>query len=226
MSNRERTRSSSSDASTDTHEQPSPFEVGQTTLDLDDISEEELDALYFEDDEAEESGILNLPTITGLSLIAAGIVYLLSELGVWAEPALGGLGAALPWLVGVLVILLGFGVLSWRPSRADKDARSRKAVDAQTGEPKVVEEPKSASNKRLTRSRTDKKLLGVCGGLAEYLNLDSTLVRIAFVIGVIGSGGPFFLAYLGLAFAMPKEKPLSAKERLSIIRNDPDSDTD
>lgn len=220
MANRERSRSSSSDSSTSTREQPTPFEVGETTLDLDDVSEEELDSLYFDDDGAEESGMLNLPTLTGLSLIVAGIVYLLSELGVWAGPSLSGLGAALPWLVGVAVILLGFGVLTWRPSASEDTSDKKKAVDAETGETKVVEEPTSARSKRLTRSRTDKKLLGVCGGLAEYLNLDSTLVRIAFVIGVIASGGPFFLAYLGLAFAMPKEKPLSAKERLSIIRND------
>ncbi|MFO8098615.1 MAG: PspC domain-containing protein [Salinibacter sp.] len=222
MPNRERTRSSSSDASANTS--PSPFEVGKTTLDLDDISDEELEALYFEDDEAEESGVISLPTLAGLSLIVAGVVYLLIQLEVWTGPALSGLGAALPWLVGVLVILLGFGVLSWRSSPSDKEAGSKRAVDAETGEPKVVESPEPSSQKRLTRSRTDKKLLGVCGGLAEYLNLDSTLVRIAFVIGVIGSGGPFLLAYIGLVFAMPKDPPLSAKERLSIIRNDPDSE--
>ncbi len=224
MANQERSRSSPSSRSEQTHDQPTPFEVGETTLDLDDVSEEELDALYFDDDASEESSMLNLPTITGLSLIVAGIVYLLSELGVWAEPALGGLGAALPWLVGVLVILLGFGVLTWRPSSSKSDAEQKKAVDAETGETKVVEEPAASSKKRLTRSRADKKLMGVCGGIANYLNLDSTLVRIAFVIGVIASGGPFLLAYFGLAFAMPKESPLSAKERLSIIRNDAPDD--
>jgi phage shock protein C len=218
-----RDRSSSRSSSTDTSEQPTPFEVGKTTLDLDDISEDELESLYFEDDDTEESGFLNLPTLTGLSLIVAGMVTLLIQLEVWSGPALSGLGAALPWLIGVLVILLGFGVLTWRPSASDSESEQKKAVDAETGETKVVEEPTSPSrSKRLARSRTDKKLLGVCGGLANYLNLDSTLVRIAFVIGVIASGGPFFLAYIGLAFAMPKEKPLSAKERLSIIRNDTD----
>jgi phage shock protein C len=64
----------------------------------------------------------------------------------------------------------------------------------------------------------------VCGGIAEYLNLDSTLVRIAFVIGVISSAGPLILAYFGLAFAMPKEEPLSPEERLSIIRNEIDDE--
>jgi len=220
MANRERTRSpSSSDSSSP---QNDAFDVGRTTLDLEHISDEELESLYFEDDEKDEASLLNVQTISGLSLILAGIVYLLTEIGVWADPALLGLNAALPWLIGIFVILVGFGVLTWRPSNSSDDAErtTQKAVDANTGETKVVEGPKKTAKKRLRRSRTDKKFLGVCGGIAEYLNLDPTLVRIAFVIGVISSFGPLVLAYFGLAFAMPKEEPLSPEERLSIIRDD------
>jgi len=225
MADRQRTRSrSTSDSSTDVSSQKEAFRVGETTLNLDDISDEDLESLYFEDDGDDES-LFNLQTISGLSLILAGIVYLLSELGVWADPALLGVGAALPWIVGVLVILVGFGVLTWRSSSSsNEDDRKTTAVDAETGETKVVEEPSKPKTRRLTRSRTDKKLLGVCGGIAEYLNLDPTLVRIAFVIGVIASAGPLILAYLGLAFAMPKEEPLSPEERLSIIRNKTDDE--
>lgn len=35
---------------------------------------------------------------------------------------------------------------------------------------------------RLMRSETDKMIAGVCGGLAEYLNIDPVLVRLAFVV--------------------------------------------
>ena len=220
MANRERTRSRST--SDDSSSQREAFQVGETTLDLDDISEEDLESLYFEDEAEEESSFLNLQSLSGLSLILAGVLYLLSELGVWADPMLLGIGEALPWLIGVLVILLGFGVMSWRSSNdEEKETRKKKAVDAETGEPKVVEEPKKAKKNRLERSRTNKKLMGVCGGLAEYLSLDATLVRIAFVVGTIAtSGPPFIIAYFGLAFAMPKEEPLSPEEKLSIIRNE------
>ncbi|WP_251964337.1 PspC domain-containing protein [Salinibacter ruber] len=218
-----RSRSQRSSETTDeSFEQPSAFEVGETTLDLDDISEEELDTLYFKDD-TDESGLFNLPTVTGLTLILAGTIYLLSELGAWTGLAFSGL--ILPWLVGVGVILLGFGLLTWRSSEGDDDPEStttKKAVEADTGQTKVVEEPKKSDNKKLTRSRTDKKLFGVCGGIAEYLSLDPTLVRIAFVVGVIGSGGPFVLGYFALAFIMPKESPLTPEERLSIIRDEVD----
>ncbi|MCS3703370.1 PspC domain-containing protein [Salinibacter ruber] len=217
-----RSRSQRSSETTDeSFEQPSAFEVGETTLDLDDISEEELDTLYFSDD-TDTSGLFNLPTVTGLTLILAGTIYLLSELGAWTGLAFSGL--ILPWLVGVGVILLGFGVLTWRSSGKDdpESTTTKKAVEAETGQTKVVEEPKKSDNKQLTRSRTDKKLFGVCGGIAEYLNLDPTLVRIAFVVGVIGSGGPFVLGYFALAFIMPKEPPLTPEERLSIIRDEVD----
>lgn len=223
MADRERTRSrSTSETSSASSSQREAFQVGETTLDLDDISDEDLKSLYFEDEGEEESSFLNLQTMSGLSLILAGVVYLLSEIGVWAQPLALGIGAALPWLVGVLVILLGFGILSWRSSNdEDDEKRKTKAVDAETGEPKVVEEPKKATKDRLERSRSNKKLMGVCGGLAEYLNLDATLVRIAFVIGTIAtSGPPFIIAYFGLAFAMPKEEPLSPEEKLSIIRDE------
>ena len=223
MSSRQRSRSPrSSDTTDDSFEQPSAFEVGETTLDLDDISEEELDTLYFKDD-TDESGLFTLPTVTGLTLILAGTIYLLSELGAWTGLAFSGL--ILPWLVGIGVILLGFGLLTWRSSGGDDDSSSsttKKAVEAETGQTKVVEEPKKSDKKKLTRSRTDKKLLGVCGGIAEYLSLDPTLVRIAFVVGVIGSGGPFVLGYFALAFIMPKEPPLTPEERLSIIRDEAD----
>lgn len=222
MANRQRTRSQTSEEeSTDSFEQPTAFEVGETTLDLDDVSQEELESLYFEDDTDEES-LFNLPTITGMTLILAGIIYLLSQLGVWTGLAFSSF--FLPWLVGIGVILLGFGLLTWRPSREDKEetATQKRAVDADTGKTRVVEEPKKkkSKKKRLTRSRTDKKLMGVCGGIAEYLNLDPTLVRIAFVVGIIGSGASFALAYIALAFVMPKEPPLSPEERLSIIRDE------
>lgn len=194
------------------------FEVGETSLDLDNISDEDLNSLFLEEEDEEQS-IWNVPTAAGLTIILVGIIYLLSELGIWSGVDVTFLASSLPWLAGVLIILLGFGVLSWRPKRKKKT--KKKAIEASTGKQKVVEEPTPKKNrrKRLTRSRRDKKLFGVCGGIAEYLSLDATLVRIAFVIGTIASGGPFILAYLALAYVMPEEPALTPEERLRIIRD-------
>lgn len=56
--------------------------------------------------------------------------------------------------------------------------------------------------KKLYKSSTDKKLAGVCGGLAEYFNIDSTLVRLGWVVfGLLGGNG--LLAYIIAAIIMP-----------------------
>lgn len=58
--------------------------------------------------------------------------------------------------------------------------------------------------KKLYRSRMDRKLLGVCGGFAEYFNVDSTLVRVIVVLVAL-LGGCGLLAYLIAALIMPEE---------------------
>jgi phage shock protein PspC (stress-responsive transcriptional regulator) len=58
---------------------------------------------------------------------------------------------------------------------------------------------------RLTKSETDKMLFGVCGGLADYMNMDSTVMRVLFVlITFFGVGSPI-LVYLILALIMPTD---------------------
>ena len=57
--------------------------------------------------------------------------------------------------------------------------------------------------KRLYKSATDKKIFGVCGGFAEYFNIDSTWVRLAFAILILGYGSGL-LFYLIAALVMPE----------------------
>ena len=59
--------------------------------------------------------------------------------------------------------------------------------------------------KRLMKSRTNKKIAGVCGGLAKYFGLSSTVVRFIFGAVFIMGWGTSLLIYIGLALAMPKE---------------------
>ena len=56
---------------------------------------------------------------------------------------------------------------------------------------------------KLRKSRTDKMVAGVCGGIANYLGWDSTLVRIIFLILVFSSVGTMVLLYFILALIMP-----------------------
>ena len=65
-------------------------------------------------------------------------------------------------------------------------------------------EEKVGPQRRLLRSRSDRKIWGVAGGLAAHIGFDPTLVRIAFVITSL-FGGAGLLAYLVLAVALPED---------------------
>lgn len=57
--------------------------------------------------------------------------------------------------------------------------------------------------KKLTKSRENAKISGVCSGIAEYFGVDPTLVRVAYLIFTfLGIGSPVIL-YIILAWIMP-----------------------
>jgi phage shock protein C len=58
-------------------------------------------------------------------------------------------------------------------------------------------------NKKLYRSNVDAKLFGVCGGLGEYFEIDSTIVRLLWVIFTFCGGAGLF-AYIIAALIIPK----------------------
>ena len=78
-------------------------------------------------------------------------------------------------------------VIAWILNHRDNQQRSENP----TGE-----------GKKLYKSETDKMLFGVCGGIAEYLRIDSTLIRIALVFFTF-LGGSGILLYIIAAIVMP-----------------------
>lgn len=69
--------------------------------------------------------------------------------------------------------------------------------------------------KKLYRSRSERMVSGVCGGLAEYFDIDPTVVRLLFVAGTL-IGGPGLIAYLICMVLMPLE-PLAATEPPEMV---------
>lgn len=60
------------------------------------------------------------------------------------------------------------------------------------------------TDKKLYRSESDKKLAGVCGGLADYLSVDVTIIRLIWALVCI-FGGTGLIAYLIAALIIPTE---------------------
>jgi phage shock protein C len=64
--------------------------------------------------------------------------------------------------------------------------------------------PPAAGPRRLTRSRRHRLIAGVCGGIAEYIDVDVTVVRILYIlVSILSAAFPGILAYIILMFVMP-----------------------
>ncbi|KIG16311.1 Phage shock protein C [Enhygromyxa salina] len=69
---------------------------------------------------------------------------------------------------------------------------------------------------KLYRSNNERMILGVCGGIAERMGWDPTLVRLAFVL--LFFTGPGLIAYLVGAIVIPRAPQLGAGEQLRAIQ--------
>ena len=58
--------------------------------------------------------------------------------------------------------------------------------------------------KKLYRSKKDKKIAGVCGGIAKYFKIDSSIIRLIWALAIL-CAGTGVLAYLVCAFVIPEE---------------------
>lgn len=70
--------------------------------------------------------------------------------------------------------------------------------------PPVSQPPAQPSPKRLVRSRDDRWLAGVCGGVGEYAGVDPNLVRLLAIVGAVFSAGTLLLAYIVAWIVMPE----------------------
>ena len=64
---------------------------------------------------------------------------------------------------------------------------------------------KMNGTKILTRSKTNRMVAGVCAGLADYLNIDPTIVRLLFALGFFTLHGGMLIVYLIMAIITPEQ---------------------
>ena len=69
----------------------------------------------------------------------------------------------------------------------------------------MSQQPYPTTPKRLVRSRDDRWIAGVCGGVARYAGVDANLVRLLVVLGTILGFGSLILVYVVAWMLMPEE---------------------
>ncbi len=106
----------------------------------------------------------------------------------------------------ILTVALGVGIgyFAFQALKQKNEAKQDEGFDAEENETaEAAETTRAFGTKRLAKSATDKKLAGVCGGIAEYFGVDSTIIRLVFALLVIG-WGTGILAYIIAALVLPE----------------------
>ncbi|MGD1045857.1 MAG: PspC domain-containing protein [Bacteroidota bacterium] len=148
--------------------------------------------------------------IFGFLFVGAGVAILLDNLDILSFHRWWHM--SWEFVFPGLLILAGIYFLTKR----DKISTPQQVQEPSgTGEPSSQDQippTTSSSNeqpktKALRRSIRDKKLFGICGGVGEYFDVDPTIIRIAYAIFTILSGGAGILIYLLMYLIIPEGQP-------------------
>ncbi|MCB0259552.1 MAG: PspC domain-containing protein [Calditrichaeota bacterium] len=111
-----------------------------------------------------------------------------------------------PTLWAVLLIAIGVSLLIAQYRQQPDRSSDLSTVDSSAGsEGDSSTDKTSGSHFNIYRSRSDRKLAGVCAGLAKHFNIDPTLVRLGWVLATVASKGLGLLVYVIFIFIFPEE---------------------
>jgi phage shock protein C len=153
---------------------------------------------------------LTAARVFGFLFVGAGVAILLDNLEIFSFHRWWNMSE--DFIFPGLLILAGIFFLTKRNRQA---APILPHEPSPMGEQSSPEQPQQASSpsgepqksKVLRRSLNDKRLFGICGGVGEYLDVDPTIIRIAYVIFTLLSGGAGVLIYLLMYLIIPEAQP-------------------
>jgi phage shock protein C len=149
-----------------------------------------------------QSSVVSIRFILGGVLVVLGVLFLMANLGLFAFMHAWDL--SWEFVFPILLILLGMAIIYYRQNE-QVPAAGEPAAAAPGEEPQPAP-PFTQAPKQLRRSITDRKIFGVCGGLAEYFSIDPSLTRILYVVLCLATGGAGILLYFILALVVPDER--------------------
>jgi len=171
--------------------------------------------------------IWNFSTVTGLVLVLLSATFVghtvgTEIMGMGSIPFIDGIIRMAPYFGGAILAVLMISmftksrkkdVVEYKEQEKVKETYDKldeflykdKSMKKRASSKKSYDSFRVETSNKLTKSRTDKKIAGVCGGLAKHLGISSTVMRLIFVAAVFLSSSTFILVYIALALAMPKE---------------------
>lgn len=196
-----------------------------------------LDEFLEEKEEKKPESIWNISTVTGIALVMTATAYIGNLIGSaffgFSTPAFFSALTTLAPIAGGTLLMLMLITAFVKNRKKQKISEEEMETIRQTYD-KLDEFLYDKDEKRtrrgnkdhpyqfdkvhkLMKSRTDKKISGVCGGLAKYLGINSNLLRILFVTGTFLGSGVLIFLYIAMSFIMPKE-PVSEMDDFHFLR--------
>ena len=125
--------------------------------------------------------------VVGVVLLVLGVMFLLGQFDVFDFEYIRF--NFFPWRLFWPIVLIGLGIFL--------------VASGGTIGNMVDDVRERAGASRLHKSRSDKMIFGVCGGLGKSFSIDPTILRVLWVAAALISGGVFVLVYIVLALIMP-----------------------
>ncbi len=138
----------------------------------------------------------------GIALVGIGLLILMANLEVFHF--FDFFSEAFDFIFPVLLIVVGMAIIYYRQTQQQYPF-SAPAATTETPASGAAAEPFSGTQsfRQFRRSSADRKLFGVCGGLAAYFGIDSSLMRLMYVVLCIASFGAGLLLYVLIALLVP-----------------------
>jgi len=139
----------------------------------------------------------------GIVLVVLGALLLLSNMDMFHF--FDFVEDTFEYILPVLLIILGMAIIYYRQSQPEPAVPS--GGESGTG----TETRQGPVYRNYRRSSADKKLFGVCGGLAQYFGIDASLIRMLYVVLCLASFGAGFVLYILIAIVVPYDNIYTAK---------------
>lgn len=190
--------------------QNNPDLVNYTQGDL----EAALDDFLREHEPPQKVNLFNFKTIVGMGMLFVTSLFLIQQLFPWFGLTVGTqLVDLLPFIGGIMVALIGLGMFSGQKKEKRTKTKfvptSEKTITlSDLNDVTILDNYALTQPKKLFRSGKDKRLYGVCGGIAKYFGLNPFAVRLLWAILTLSSGGFMVPMYILMVIIMPKEPPM------------------
>jgi phage shock protein C len=153
--------------------------------------------------------------IFGILFVAAGAVLLLDNLGILSFCRLWDTSWEFVFpgilMLSGIYLLTKRGKLQTTLSEQTSPIESEQSSQNQTSPP-VSSTEHTMNPKVFRRSFTNKKVFGICGGAGEYFGIDPTILRVAYAIFTVFSGGMGIILYFLMYLIVPEGQPQQNKQ--------------